>query len=106
MDSSLVFRENGTFEKVEGNLDSTSAIPLLEKALERTVPQAPTTADEMRAGGSVRVFDFVFSDDGTVKLREIGPGEIHTSAQSASLTQNSPGTDDNGGGSLSPIPGQ
>ncbi|WP_299737242.1 hypothetical protein [uncultured Roseobacter sp.] len=112
-DTTLTFNPNGTLQKSETALDSTSAIPIVEKALDKLVPVAPTTSGALdgQSATKVRVFDFVFNPDGTVHLREIGPGAllvggVGKTPATAGKAPSQTGGKSGAGGSLKPIEGQ
>lgn len=99
----VTFRENGTLTSVDANIDSTDAISLFEKFAER-ITNVPAASGEIPATGGVRVFDFVFNQDGSIGLREISGGSLAVAGPGR--TSSALGTGQNrssAGGSFQPI---
>ena len=101
----LTFRENGTLASVDANMDSTEFISFLEKLADK-VPAIPARSGAIPTTGGVRIFDFVFNEDGTVGLREISAGALAVAgpapASASSGSANGQGQV-TGGGSFQPI---
>lgn len=101
----VTFRDNGTIATVDANMDSTAFISLLEKLADK-VPNVPAASQAIPTTGGVRIFDFVFNEDGTVGLREISAGALAVAGPPLALIAPVPaaGQDQNSdGGSFKPI---
>lgn len=69
---------NGTLASVDANLDTTAVISLLEKALDK-IPAFSTASDTLSSTGGIKVYEFVFHDDGSISLRRILSEKIASS---------------------------
>lgn len=87
-DTNVTINPNGTLGGIHVNLDSTDAIPLVQPLVDRLASEGD--AQSNLTGSDVRVFDFVFAENGTVTLREISHGTIRTTSTRMPMVGASP----------------
>ncbi|MEM9148135.1 MAG: hypothetical protein AAGC57_18350 [Pseudomonadota bacterium] len=103
--TTATFNANGTLASVDANLDTTDILGLFEKALDK-IPVAPAASGGARSGGAVQIYEFVFNDDGTLSLRQLGGAEVRAvtgTASSADAGAGISGGGISGDGSVQPV---
>ncbi len=98
-DAEVDFSDRGFIKLVKANLDSTDALAILEKIVDK-VPTGVTASDGLpelaSAGSGISVYDFVFNADGTLSLKLLTQDGV-------SLASGSAASGETTSGSFSPI---
>lgn len=97
----ITLNSNGTLASADADLDGSEIISLFESIVDK-VTAFPTASDAAPALGAIRIYEFVFDDDGTIDLRLLKetPGLADSSASGVA---HGGSTGDQNGGTVQPI---
>ncbi|MEC3863157.1 hypothetical protein VK792_17830 [Mesobacterium sp. TK19101] len=92
-DMKITLREDGTLATVNSNMDATASVgglfEIANKIVEAALPSAPAAAGSVDGAGDVRIFAFVFDDDGALvglrELKHIALGKVVSQTNTAPL---------------------